>query len=212
MMTSGGTAVRFVRQYWPVLLIVAAIGAYAVWYYSRGKPDTTGVPFAVPDAGLTVRFPRPDPETADLSTYLIADDRPGGADRREEVRLFLAAGGRIRSWSQTAGLNRFAIRIHEPPPVEAEQVKRQTAELLSAQVDVGPVVSNMPVVEERLTTVAGKPGRVVLFDAGGRRVLTMMFVADGKLVFLFVERAGADLDMGDPNAAACFGSVEFPPK
>ncbi|HEY2786943.1 MAG TPA: hypothetical protein VGJ05_18420 [Fimbriiglobus sp.] len=46
----------------------------------------------------------------------------------------------------------------------------------------------------------------------GRHVATLIFITDGKLVFLFVEKAGDDLTLDDPNAKAFFGSVEFTPK
>jgi hypothetical protein len=194
------------------LISLTAAVAYTVWFYTRPKPDTAGVPFSVPDAGITVRFPRPDPEPVALAHYLIADDRPGGADRWEHVKAFLAAGGRIQSWWQTSGEYRFALRIHEPPPVGAEQVKRLTAELLTAPGNAGPDVTNLPILDERRTEVKGRPGRVVLVDAGDRRVLTMFFFADGRMVFLFVEKAGNDLAIKDPKAAEFFGSVEFTPK
>jgi predicted regulator of Ras-like GTPase activity (Roadblock/LC7/MglB family) len=212
MMSRGGFVVRFVRRYWPALLIATAITGYTVWFYACARPDTTGVPFIVPDAGFSVRFPQPAPVPADLNYYLIADDRPDGADRREEVRLFLTTGGQIRFWSQAAGLYRFGLRVHEPPPAEVERVKRQAANLLNTPGAAGPVITNLPVLDQARTEVQGKPGRVVLVDLGDRRVLTMLFIAGGRLTFLFIEKAGADLTIDDPNAKAYFGSVEFTAK
>jgi hypothetical protein len=127
------------------------------------------------------------------------------------VKAFLSAGGQISSWSQAAGPYRFGLCVHEPPQAELERVKVQTDDLLSAPGNAGPIVSNLPVIESRRTKVLGKPCRVVLFDAGDRRILTSFFFVDGRMVFLFVEQAGASLDMDDQNAAAFFNSVSVTP-
>jgi hypothetical protein len=52
----------------------------------------------------------------------------------------------------------------------------------------------------------------VLVDLSDRRILAMFFIADGRMVFLFVEKARTDLNMTDTKVDLFFGSVEFPVK
>jgi hypothetical protein len=203
----------FARRHWPALVILAAVAGYVAWYYTRGKTDLSGVSFAVPDAGVTVRFPDGPPTESDLSLDLIDPDRPRADAMTRDVRAFQRDGGTIRGWVRDHGQYRLAVRTHLPPADQAGRVKLMTERLLDAPGSAGSVVSNWPVIEERQTDVKGRPGRVVLYDGpSGNRTAAMFFVADGTFVFLMVGKTGTDLAFDDQNLNAFFASVEFPPK
>jgi hypothetical protein len=104
------------------------------------------------------------PAEADLSLYLVSSDRTGADDRTRVVRNFLATAGAIRGKMTTFDDYRFGVRVHYQAPPFEESVRRQMTDLIEGPGLAGPVVSNLQVVEERLWTVQGIPGRAVLYD------------------------------------------------
>src|SRR5689334_16165934 len=96
------------------VLIVAAVLVWAALYFTRDKmePVDTGVPFAVPESRVTVRFPGGPPVESDLALALIDPDRPGGTEMTALVRKFQSEFGTIRGWTREKGEYRYAVVVH----------------------------------------------------------------------------------------------------
>jgi hypothetical protein len=89
----------------------------------------------------------------------------------------------------------------------------RTEASINGQERIGPIVSNMPVLDEARATEFARPGRLVLYNhLDGRRVIMLNFVSNGLLTFLFIEKAGDDLTLEDQTIQTFFGSVAFDPK
>jgi hypothetical protein len=186
------------RRFFFVLPLVAAVAAYFFLYFNRPRPDSADFKFTVPDAGFSVRFPHGEPAEEDLALNLVSADRAGGDERTKVIRKFQTESGTIRGWMQTAGPYRYGVRVHYPNVKADESSLGRTEAIINGPERIGPVVSNLPVLDEARATEFARPGRLVLYDyLDGRRVIMLNFVANGLLTLLFIEKAGDDLTLDD---------------
>jgi hypothetical protein len=164
--------------------------------------------FTVPDAGFSVRLPTSHPAEADLSLTLIDPAGPDAEDRTQAVRTFVSTVGKIQGWTAEDDGTRYSIRVHIPNGEFANRAKGLLADLFRPGRAVGDTVTNFRVIDEGRTDKNGIDGRVILAERpDGSRILIYLFQANGRAVFLFVERPGGTLHIDDAAAGRFFASV-----
>jgi hypothetical protein len=163
--------------------------------------------FVVPDGGFTVRFPTATPTEEDLTLYLFDSEHPDSGAREWLIRNFITAGGTVRGWSAEDGSTRYSVRVLHTPPQE-RAVGEQVRTDLGEQKSFAPILTNLPVIEERRTVSGELKGRLFLVARyNGNRILTYFFYVNDCGIFLFAERMGESLTMEDPAARSFFRSV-----